>query len=109
MDQPEQRRTERLTLSIPIRVMGTDLTGEAFTERMVVYKVMPAGTWQATGRWPRSRRQNLSTGDDGNSFAGKGRMARARGVRPPPQALPRARPSSPPAKSAARFKASRFG
>lgn len=43
MDQPEQRRTERLTLSIPIRVMGTDLTGEAFTEDTKTLVINQAG------------------------------------------------------------------
>jgi PilZ domain len=32
MDQSEQRRSERLLLSIPIRVIGTDLAGDEFTE-----------------------------------------------------------------------------
>jgi PilZ domain len=43
MDQPEQRRTERLTLSIPIRVMGTDLAGEQFTEDTHTLVVNQAG------------------------------------------------------------------
>lgn len=43
MDQPEQRRTERLTLSIPIRVMGTDLAGEQFTEDTNTLVVNQAG------------------------------------------------------------------
>lgn len=32
MGQAEQRRSERLLLSVPIRVIGTDVTGETFTE-----------------------------------------------------------------------------
>jgi PilZ domain len=32
MDQPEQRRSERILLSIPIRVIGLDTSGEDFTE-----------------------------------------------------------------------------
>jgi hypothetical protein len=43
MDQPEQRRTERLLLAIPIRVMGTDLTGEAFTEDTKTLVINQAG------------------------------------------------------------------
>lgn len=43
MDQPEQRRTERLLLSIPIRVMGTDLSGESFTEDTKTLVVNQAG------------------------------------------------------------------
>jgi PilZ domain len=43
MDQPEQRRTERLTLSIPIRVMGMDLEGEQFTEDTSTLVVNQAG------------------------------------------------------------------
>lgn len=43
MDQPEQRRTERLLLAIPIRVMGTDLTGESFTEDTKTLVINQAG------------------------------------------------------------------
>jgi PilZ domain len=43
MEQPEQRRTERLMLSISIRVMGTDLGGETFTEDTQTLVVNQAG------------------------------------------------------------------
>jgi PilZ domain len=43
MDQPEQRRTERLLLAIPIRVMGNDVTGESFTEDTKTLVINQAG------------------------------------------------------------------
>ncbi len=43
MDQLEQRRTERLTLSVPIRVIGTDPAGEPFTEDTYTLVLNQAG------------------------------------------------------------------
>jgi len=43
MDQPEQRRTERLLLSIPIRVIGVDTTGTDFTEDTCTVVLSQAG------------------------------------------------------------------
>ena len=43
MDQSEQRRTERLLLTIPIRVIGLDMGGEDFTEDTHTIVVNHAG------------------------------------------------------------------
>lgn len=43
MDQPEQRRSERVLISIPIRVMGSDISGESFTEDTQTIVVNQAG------------------------------------------------------------------